>query len=451
MEIYLILVLYVTAFMAVEGADLVVTATQRRRQKASWRAALKSQGLTNITESKTLWDDRFASGRNGPFHVLMAAAAASPLWTQIEVDSPRRLLAPLRVWSRHPLDGEGTRTGDDAFDRAFCVTGSPADAHALLDAETRSVLTRLGARGRLEVTDGTVRLTVRDDLGESLRLLLSATRGLPTGLDLPQRLAENAGGTGSASTRAQSLLKLAQEFREHPLTRKTLEAACADPSPEVRLRAALELGEEHLDVMFAIAEDAAVDDTSAANAVYALGPRLVAERAMVILEAALRARRRGTAHACLERLRSVPDPAVNALITKVLAIERGELAVHAAQALADMPRPGVEETLVAALARDADVRQAAAEALGRCGSIAAVLPLKEAAERHAETDFQRAVRQAVAQIQERASGASPGQLSIASAEAGQVSLADAEAGRLSLPPQEGGEMSLADDEKPGCS
>jgi HEAT repeat protein len=288
-------------------------------------------------------------------------------------------------------------------------------------------------------------LTVRDDLGESLGLLLSATRGLPTGLDLPQRLAENAGGAGSASTRARSLLKLAQEFREHPVTRKTLEAACADPSPEVRLRAALELGEERLDLIVAIAEDAAVDDTSAASAVYALGPRLAADRAIAILETALRARRVGSAHACLQRLRSEPEPAVLALLLKVLAIERGELAVHAAQALADRRSPDVETALVAALARDADVRRAAAEALGRCGSITAVLPLKEAAERHPEADFQRAVRQAVATIQERASGASPGQLSIASAEAGQVSLADAEAGRLSLPAQKGGEVALADD------
>ena len=76
---------------------------------------------------------------------------------------------------------------------------------------------------------------------------------------------------------------------------------------------------------------------------------------------------------------------------------------------------------------------AAARALGRVGTTAAVVTLKEAEAQAREADFSRAVRQAIAEIQARLPGASPGQLSIASGESGTLSLVEDERGRLSLP------------------
>jgi 16S rRNA U1498 N3-methylase RsmE len=60
--------------------------------------------------------------------------------------------------------------------------------------------------------------------------------------------------------------------------------------------------------------------------------------------------------------------------------------------------------------------------------------LRQCAERHAPNlDVQHAVRQAIAEIQSRLPGASPGQLSLAGAEAGQVSLAgEGQRGQVSL-------------------
>ena len=66
------------------------------------------------------------------------------------------------------------------------------------------------------------------------------------------------------------------------------------------------------------------------------------------------------------------------------------------------------------------------------GSAAAVAPLKQAEARARAADFSRAARQAVAEIQARLPGASPGQLSLASGEAGRLSLTEDERGRLSL-------------------
>ena len=73
---------------------------------------------------------------------------------------------------------------------------------------------------------------------------------------------------------------------------------------------------------------------------------------------------------------------------------------------------------------------AAARALGRVGTVAAVAPLREAAERRG--DLRSAARQAIAEIQARLAGAEPGQLSLAGGEAGALSLADGEPGRLTL-------------------
>jgi hypothetical protein len=95
--------------------------------------------------------------------------------------------------------------------------------------------------------------------------------------------------------------------------------------------------------------------------------------------------------------------------------------------------PGVEALLIArALAHPSEnVRLATAEALGRLGSVAAVLPLLEAAPR-AGGELRRALESAAQAIQSRLSGAERGQLTVSSAEGGTVSLA-AEGGQVSLP------------------
>jgi hypothetical protein len=74
--------------------------------------------------------------------------------------------------------------------------------------------------------------------------------------------------------------------------------------------------------------------------------------------------------------------------------------------------------------------------LGVAGSARAVLPVREATEGlMVDGDLRRAGRQAVAAIQSRLLGASPGQLSLAAGAAGQLSLADADGrGQVSLAP-----------------
>jgi hypothetical protein len=102
---------------------------------------------------------------------------------------------------------------------------------------------------------------------------------------------------------------------------------------------------------------------------------------------------------------------------------------------ANIPNPLSDRSLATAFAaKDATVRIFVAEALGRGGAIAAVPALRAAMRSSASgIVFQRVARQAIAAIQARATGASPGQVALAEAESGQISLAsDAEAGHVAL-------------------
>jgi HEAT repeat protein len=259
--------------------------------------------------------------------------------------------------------------------------------------------------------------------------------------------------------RLGNLLVLVREDPGDPVTVEALRAACSDPSPEVRLRAAKELGAEGRDVLLELARSE-TDDTWSARAVAALGRGLPFDLATTILNVALRRRHLLTTRACLETLGRSENAEEVRLLAKVLAREEGALAAAAALALGRTGSPAAEPPLILALQhKSVEVLVAAAKALGEVGTAAAVLPLKDATARSSHhSDLQRATRQAIAAIQTRLPGASPGQLSLAGteegqlslvpAEAGQLSLAADSAGQLSLPAREASELSLSGNEKP---
>jgi HEAT repeat protein len=301
------------------------------------------------------------------------------------------------------------------------------------------VLTSLHAEVGLEVARGELRGRVHDrsvdaTLSRTLPIVLAAAHRLRRPPDVAAALAHNARSDPEPRVRLENLIALAREYPENEVTKTALRAACDDANEEVRVRAATARGEEGRRTLLEIAKMEHAEDLPAARAIAALGDHLPAGDTRAILAHALRTRRIQTARACVGELGRRAEADAIPVMARVLAVEKGDLAVAAAQALAETGLPEAEAPLLAALVRDiGDVRVAAAEALGRVGSAAAVLPLKEIETRYpGDAASRRAARQAVAAIQSRLPGASPGQLSLAPADAGALSLAEDETGRLSL-------------------
>jgi hypothetical protein len=344
---------------------------------------------------------------------------------------------------------EEIEIGDEIFDRTFIIQGPAGMVFALLNAETRRLLLALSAETRLEIRLGELRAEEDSDekLPALLPRLLDAGRRFSQPPDIPRRLAENVRRDPETRVRLQSLLCLIREHPGEAETAEAIRAACLDPSPEIRLQAAKELGPEGHDVLLKIAESL-VDDVLCADAVSALGPDLSFEPAKTILDRALDSRHLQTARACVEAFGQNGAAAVSPLV-RVLKSESKELAAVAIQALEAIGSPA-ERLLILTLQRreERDLRLAAAAALGRVGTAAAVLPLEEVAQRSwVNRELRRAALQAIADIQSRLHGASPGQLSLAGGAAGQLSLAEAEAGQLSLATDPAGELSLGGGEE----
>src|SRR5260221_1894474 len=370
--------------------------------------------------------------------------------TRIVVDAPDRGIVSLSLspetrataWAKQRGARE-IETGDDGFDDDFFVTGPSTIVRAVLSRDTRALLSSLLVEVDLEVVGGELRGVVIQGLNSPARHGLLLSRTLPLLLDAAHRLrwpadttrelAHNATTDREPGVRRENLLALVREYPDAPATRETTRAACGDPSDDVRTRAAIALGDEGRSTLLEVARREDADDVAAGRAIAALDDHLTIEDAKEILGRALRSRRTETAHEGLASLGRRADATAVPVIAKVLAIENGELAVTAARALAETSLPAAEAPLLDALERDTlALRVAAAEALGRVGSAAAVLPLKEIETQYRDDATRRAARQAVAAIQSRLPGASPGQLSLASADAGALSLAEDETGRLSL-------------------
>ncbi len=260
---------------------------------------------------------------------------------------------------------------------------------------------------RGSVADGMLKVEVPErgagatSFAEILLAVLALARRLVAPRDIALRLATNLLNDPEPGFRLNALVTLAREYPKHPATRRALLAARKDMSAEVRLRAAMALGEKGRETLLALVADEATNDACAARAIAALGEGLSSEEAAKALRRALDVGHAETAIACLA----------------ILGI-RGAGAS--------------EDALLAALLCPLDdVRIAAARALGRSGTVAAVPELLRASEGES-AELSHAARQAIAEIQSRLSGAAPGQLSLAGGEAGALSLAEDVAGGLSL-------------------
>jgi len=426
------------------GGLLLWIAFMRHRQRLrDWQEAAVTCGLQVMEVAE--WGQQLTVGK-GPLEVKIEPCGNKGQSTRIIVSVPGSTDFYSVSIRREPLlrRAREIEIGESSFDSTFLLEGPAPQVLALLDAEMRSLLIEVNTECQLEISAGALRAEDMSDeqVPYVLPLLLDIGRRLTQTTNVPQRLAENAHRDPEDGVRLRNLLALIGEHSRDPRTIEALRTACSDPSPEIRLRAAKELGAEGRGVLLDLAESL-VDDAVSAEAVSILDRALPFERTTAILDHALDRQYNQTTRVCLEALGKSGDTAAVDALAQVMTREQGEPAAAAAQALGTTESPAAEPPLIDALQREqADLRVAAATALGLLGSVAAVLPLKEAAERFwLDLELRRATRQAIAGIQSRLGGASPGQLSLAETETGQLSLAPFEAGQLSLaqdepPPRE---------------
>ena len=410
------------------GSSLLVLYLLGLERLRDWKAAAELCGLQDV---EIFWVARKVKARAGEIGVRIEVSGDRHRPARIVVVVPGPPGFQDVSLRPAPLFQRGIETGDPSFERQFAVAGPKLLVAALLDAETRRLLSHLGSS--LWLGSGELVMHVKDlQIFDILPRLLEVGRLFARPLDLSRRLAESSVQDPKPGVRLRNLLLLARELPKDPRTAWALREACSDSSPEIRLRAAKEVGAEGRGVLLELAEDLQKDVLSA-EAVSSLGRELPFENATAILERALRKHHLRTACACLESIGRGGAAAVDVLAS-VLKRRKGEVAVAAVRALGATESQTAEPPLIHALQRDEeDLRMAAAEALGRVGTAASVLPLQEVAERfRLDLDFSRTAREAVAEIQSRIQGASPGQLSLAEGEAGQLSLADDPAGQLSI-------------------
>jgi HEAT repeat protein len=435
--------------IGIGGFWLALQAGRQRLQL--WEEAVTSCGLRVVEKSRFHGGWLKLEARKGPLQVWIEDARRKDVSTRIRVSIPGppgfpgvRIRRETFIASPREIE-----IGDATFDATFSVEGPMRLLAVLLDGKARSLLMRANAEcWGFGIAAGEILVNLRDmNVPLVLPLLLEIGRRFAEPVDVTERLAENVHQDPEVGARLLNLRLLLREFPGDPRTLEALRKACSDPSPQVRLRVARNLGDEGRAILLELAEGLA-DDECSAQAVSALGGGLPFERKRDHLVGALRRRRHQTARACMEVLGRDGTAEAVAVLEKVLSRETGELAAAAAEALGAAGSEAAEPSLIQALRSErTDVVVAAANALGRVGSAAAVLPLKEAAEDSRDPGLRRATRQAIAEIQSRLQGASPGQLSLAGAEAGRLSLAQAEAGQLSIAADAGGQLTLDDDQQ----
>jgi hypothetical protein len=430
------------AVVAVVAGVLATLRRENRRRLRMWRGAAEACGLQDIRELQSFGHYEGVEGRAGDLnvHIESFKKGKSASGTRVRVE-PLAAVADLRLevesvgtTVRRGFGAREVELGDATFDGRFFIQGPPALAHAVLDADTRLRVWAV-MKGRVAAADtppaGELRAEARLDegvltlefsegwgsrldvaLGGALKTVLDTAQALARPRDVPRQLAANALADPLWAVRLGNLSGLAREFPDHPATRETLRAALGDASEEVRLRAATWLGGEGTATLVDLAGTAALDGI-AGEAIRVLGPRLEAERVLAILAEAQRAGKPETARSCLEVLRVHPDAARSADVEPAL--------------------------LEIACADDELLRLLAARALGGAGSVSSIPTLQELAERFGG-ELRGAVRQAVAEIQSRLKGASPGQVSLSIADAGLLSITDeGRTGAVSLPGKDPGE------------
>lgn len=426
-----------------------------RERAQAWKEAGQLLGLPAGSGTADVWGGASLRGEVDGFGLEVSALRGekNPNRLCFVVDGRGRIPHRIRLrpegftsaiaksMGRHDVE-----TGDEEFDRAVLVEGNPVLLSALLSADTRRRLRWLVAAG-LRVEDGRLVLAhdaYTDDsrsLAARARELLELAGWLVEPPGLVHLLVHNALHDHLPGVRRVCFQRLLERFPHHDVTLAAARELLGRPDEDMRLAAARHLGEEGTATLIELTDLAGSDDYLAAMAVAALGGRLPLDLASRLLGIAYERGSMGLAGAVVEALGATGSATAASWLTQILRGGNGELAMLAARALGTNRELAAEPALCAVLSHpEPERRLAAAQALGSVGTTASIPLLRALSEAGASNrELRQAAVAAIAAIQERLTGAAPGQLALADGEAGELSLATGSDGDLSL--AEGGQRS----------
>jgi hypothetical protein len=441
---------FLAALAVAVAAFAIGRIISEQRTATAWREAARLLALTDVREKRFLGMPQDLRGESGDFTVMLQTyqRGKNDSGTRLVVaDKRERIPASLDLRAEgfssaveKTFGAKEVEIGDPAFDEQVYVRGPEELLLALLDEPTRALVLRAAAAGG-RIVDGKIRVEWRgggnkEKLVRALEAFLAAAQSLTRPLDVPVRLIEGLRSDALPGVRLRCLDLLARRSPLDERARAAFRETLGATDTELRLRAAMALGGEGRETLLEIASSPASEESRAARALAALGRATPVERTASILSGALRSGRRSLAFAAVAALGNSAAAEAVPHLAPFLGHADAELAVAAARALAEISAPAAEPPLMAALrSENAEIRLAAADGLGRSGSAAAVAPLHAVVDAHVlDLDLRSAARQAIASIQSRVPGASPGQMSLAEGgEAGQVSLAgENHAGRVTV-------------------
>src|SRR5215203_656986 len=171
------------------GAISLIAYVLRRQSLVEWKAAAELCGLESV-EVNT-WTLR-VKARAGPVAVRIEPSSGKKQSVRIVVAAPGPPGFQKMTIQGTPLFTEPVQIGDPSFEGRFIVEGPVPLLAALLDEETRRLLSRLSfASPRLSA--GELRAQVADEeISDVLPGLVEIGRRFAQPLDIPRRLAENA-------------------------------------------------------------------------------------------------------------------------------------------------------------------------------------------------------------------------------------------------------------------
>jgi len=415
---------------------------------AAWRDAVRCAGLTNVREKSIFGVLTELHGDADGLGVTLKTYRRGKYdrGTRITVDGRGQIPVSLHLRAEglysnvdRTFGGKELQVGDPSFDAEVYAQGPEDELLPLLDNDTREAVRGVVAL-RGQIVDGTVRTDIRgyanpNALDSALAKLLRAAQRLRRPEDVVERLIKIASDDHYPGVRVRCLDLLRREHAADERARAAFRSALRSADTENRLVGAIALADEGRTALIEIASHPDTEEPLAVRAITALGAKLPPDRAASILDTALQKERNALALAAIGALALAGEALAVSRLASLLAGNAADLAVAAARALASIGDVSAEAPLIAALSSDqGDLRISAANALGRLGTAASVAPLHAAVDTHLlDLGLRSTAHQAIAAIQSRLPGASPGQVSLAEGESGQLALVhEADSGRLSI-------------------